>query len=548
MSQSPPHPPYSTLEVSERDPESFQKEVVQYPDHSIPQAVPLEQAAAGATHSYYSPESAKEVVNPPHNLYPGAVPAAYKDPNYAGGAYQQNGAYLNAAGYPAGAGVAYSDASAYPQSAYPASSTSPIDSNAYGAGANGDYPQSEQKAAPAATICGLQKKIFFIILGGVAVVVIALIAGLAGGLASKNNNNNGSGAGAESSESGGQNPNNPVGTNSTTDEQLILSNSKITASNWTDPNGVVHRTIFFQDAYNSIVARRWDSKGKTWKTNNLTELMAATTTPLRPQSGTPLASASMDFSNKFETHVWFTDPNNMIRSMASFDALNRPDSWDNDTLNGAQLETWPGGQLAAMWQRCYNGNNCNGTWIVAYQRPEGAIKTANSSTWASATVAVESKDVAANSSLAVLPKLDGASLDRLELISERVASDKSGSMRMTFYNDTWNAADQRVTELQSDIPLPAPSQQFAATRWDSWNQALYIALVEGGDIQGNHWDGKQMTDVGEFKFNSGPETNFTAIAMSPDAMFYGISNDEILEYSLDTSDPSNFNYVGRVFP
>lgn len=57
-----------------------------------------------------------------------------------------------------------------------------------------------------------------------------------------------------------------------------------------------------------------------------------------------------------------------------------------------------------------------------------------------------------------------------------------------------------------------------------------------------------MNAISSFKFNSGPETNFTAIAMTPDAMFYGISNNQILEYSLDQSDPSNFNYVGTVFP
>lgn len=57
-----------------------------------------------------------------------------------------------------------------------------------------------------------------------------------------------------------------------------------------------------------------------------------------------------------------------------------------------------------------------------------------------------------------------------------------------------------------------------------------------------------MSTISSFKFNSGPETNFTAIAMTPDAMFYAISNNEILEYELDTSDPSNFNYVGTVFP
>ncbi|OTA88615.1 hypothetical protein M434DRAFT_34781 [Hypoxylon sp. CO27-5] len=566
MAQSPERPPYSTLEVSERDPETYQKEVLQYPDHSIPQAVPLEQAAAGATQSFYSPESAKEVINPPQNVYAGAgALPVYKDPN--GVVYQNAPAYPNGAGYPTGPG--YGDVTAYPNSAYPnsaypnstypnstypTSTGSPVESNAYGTSPltttehGSQYPPPDEKAAPAATICGLPKKTFFILLG-VGIVVIALVAGLAGGLASKNNNGSNaadqSGSSGSSSGSGSGNPKDPASTNST--EKLILDNSKITASNWTDPNGVVHRTVFFQDAYNSIIARRWDSDSKSWTTNNLTELMAATTMPLNPQPGTPLASASMDHNPTFETHVWFTDPGNIIRSMASFDALNRPDSWDNDTLDGAVLETWPGGQLAAMWQRCW-GADCNGTWVVAYQRPEGAIKTANSSTWATATVAVESRDVAANSSLAIIPQLRGPWLDRLELVSERVNSDRTGSMRLTNYNDTWNGADQRVTELQSDIPLPSPTQQFAATKWANWTQGLYIALLKGGEIQGNHWDGRQMNAINSFKFNSGPENNFTAIAMSPDAMFYGISNDEILEYSLDTNDPSNFNYVGRVFP
>ncbi|KAI0843613.1 hypothetical protein F5Y06DRAFT_255367 [Hypoxylon sp. FL0890] len=548
MSQPPEHQPYSTLEVPERDPETFQKEVLQYPDHSIPQTVPLEQAAAGNTYSYYSPESAKEVINPPQNVYAGVgvLPV-----------YHNGVAYPNGAGYPPNTG--YSDVSAYPNgaypnSAYPTSSGSPVNSSAYGPSPlaateyGSQYPHQDEKAAPTARICGLPKKIFFILLG-VGVVVIALVAGLAGGLAGKNHDGSKaadqSGSSGSSSGTGSGSPKNPASTNST--EKLILDNSKITASNWTDPTGVVHRTVFFQDAYNSIIARRWDSNGKSWTTDNLTELMAATTTPLNPQPGTPLASASMDHDPAYETHVWFTDPGNIIRSMASFDALNRPDSWDNDTLDGAILQTWPGGQLAAMWQRCWEAD-CNGTWIVAYQRPEGAIKTANSSTWATATVAVESKNVAANSSLAVVPQLNGPWLDRLELVSERVDSAKTGDMMLTNYNDTWNGADQRVTELQSDIPLPSPSLQFAATKWDNWTQALYIALLQGGTIQGNYWNGTQMNSLSSFKFNSGPENNFTAIAMSPDAMFYGISNDEILEYSLDTTDPSNFNYVGRVFP
>ncbi|KAI1106386.1 hypothetical protein F4804DRAFT_301109 [Jackrogersella minutella] len=528
MSQPPEHVPHSTLEVSEQDPETYQKEVIQYPDHSYPQAVPFEQTPTGTTNSYYSPESAKEVVNA-QNLYGGigVLPAPYKDPYYAG-----------AATYPPGT-VFAADGTPYPNSAYPPTNGSPIDPNAYGPGATENGVPNE-KAAPAATILGLSKKTFFILLG-VGIVVIGLVAGLAGGLTAKNNNDSTSAA----SGSGSGSSDGSSASNST--EKLILNNSKITATNFTDSNGIVHRTVFFQDVYNSIIARRWDSKGNAWTTNNLTHLMAATTTPLDPQPGTPLASASMDLDPTYETHVWFVDPGNWIKSMVSLDAVNQPDTWDNDTLDGAYLQTWSGGQLAATWQRCFQAE-CDGTWIVAYQRPEGAIKTANSSTWATATVAIDSSEVAANSSLAIIPQLDGTYLDRLELVSERVNTDKSGDMSVTTYNDTWDGSDSRVTELQSDIPLPAPTQQFAVTKWDNWTQALYIGLFEGGAIQGNHWDGSAMNSISSFKFNSGPATNFTAIAMSPDAMFYGISNNEILEYSLDTADPTSFNYVGQVFP
>ncbi|KAI1206148.1 uncharacterized protein F4807DRAFT_440053 [Annulohypoxylon truncatum] len=554
MSSIPPaHEPHSTLEVSERDPETYQKEVIAYPDHSYPQAVPVEQVGAGgATHSFYSPESAKEVVvEAPHDAYAGAgvLPGPYKDPNSMGGVAYQNG-------YPAGAvyadGSAYSNSaypnstypnSAYPNSAYLTSNGSQMDPSMYGhspAENGGQFPPTDEKAGKKGPICGLPRKIFFILLG-VGIAVIALVGGLAGGLTSKTHG--GEKAAASSGSSGS--PKDPASSNTT--EKLILDNSKITASNWTDSNGVVHRTVLFQDVYNSIIARRWDSNGKSWTTDNLTQLMAATTTPLNPIPGTPLASASMDLDPTYETHVWFTDPSNTIRSMVCSDALNKPDSWDNDTLDDAVLVTWPGSGLAAMWQRCWH-SSCDGTWIVAYQRPEGAIKTANSSTWATATVAVDSSDVAANSSLAIIPQLDGPYLDRLELVSERVDSGQTGDMRVTTYNDTWNGADQRVTELQSGIPLPAPSQQFAITKWDSWNQALYLSLLQGGTLKGNHWDGKTMSNISSFNFKSGPDTNFTSIAMTPDAMFYGISNNQIIEYSLDTTDPSTFNYVGVVFP
>ncbi|KAI1084895.1 hypothetical protein F5B20DRAFT_568172 [Whalleya microplaca] len=557
MSHPQHQAPYSTLEVSTQDPEFHQKEVVAYPEHSYPQAVPVEQQ--GNTTSYYSPESAKEVIPNSTNPYPPPPVAAYnKDPNtYAGGAayyngapYQNgaaaypNGAYPNGAGYPAGAG--YPVASSYA----PTATGSPIDSTAYGPspmsaqenGGGSQFPSDEKPAGPA-TVCGLPKKAFWLIAVAAIIVVIGAVAGgIAGGLAGRKY----SSSSASSSGSDGS-PKDPA-SDTPADQNLILGNSKLTASNWTDSKGVAHRTVFFQDAYNAIIARRWDSDGKKWATDNLTDLMHATTTPLRPIPGTPLTSASMDKDPKYETHLWFLDPDSLIRSMASLDALNSPSKWENDTLDNARLQTWPGGQLAAMWQRCW-GRDCDGNWVVAYQRPEGAIKTANSTQWATATVAVESQEVAANTSLAIIPELRGPWLDRLQMVSESVNSDRTGTMRMTPYEDTWTGADQKVTTLLSDIPLPAESQMFAAAKWNNWNQGLYLALLQGGNIQGSYYNGKQMNTISSFEFNNGPsDVNFTAIAMSADAMFYGISGSKILEYSLDTSDPSKFNYVSTVFP
>lgn len=49
-------------------------------------------------------------------------------------------------------------------------------------------------------------------------------------------------------------------------------------------------------------------------------------------------------------------------------------------------------------------------------------------------------------------------------------------------------------------------------------------------------------------FSGGPDQTISAIAMTLDAMFYAISEDTILEYSIDPSSPSNLTYVGQVFP
>ena len=84
--------------------------------------------------------------------------------------------------------------------------------------------------------------------------------------------------------------------------------------------------------------------------------------------------------------------------------------------------------------------------------------------------------------------------------------------------------------------------------WDNWTNYLYLALLEGGQMSGVHYDGDDLNSIDKINFSGGPERNFTAITMTYDATLYAISNDEILEYSVDTSFPSNLRFVGKVFP
>ncbi|RYP07518.1 hypothetical protein DL764_002447 [Monosporascus ibericus] len=498
--------PYSTLEVRNEyqlpeviDPEQSQKETV--PNHSYQQ----HPTAGGIgpyppTDGYYA-----------HNVPPGSSysPAA---------SYGEYGAHAAKLGY------------------VQAGQLGPTESSV----------ETGEEKKPKRTICGVAPLTFYIILGVALIIIIGAIAGGVGGaMASKDGENQE----AASAEPG--NGDSTDSTNSTTtemDDRIdILPSSRLTSSNWTDPDGFIHRIVFFQDAHNALVAREWDSENRTWATTNITGLFAPTTAPLNPVSGTPLASAAITHEGRFEIHLWFLDPTSLIRSVAHLDTLNPSDRWQVDSLDEAVLETRPGSLLAAAWQRPWVDGKA-GSFAVAYQRPsDGAIKVANSSHWETSDVAVESNFVVDNSSLAIIPQRRETFLDRMQLVTQGLAnSETTGPMQLTNYDAGWAVDEQQV--LVRGIPLPSKKQQFAITMWDDWSNYLYVGLLDGGELTASHYDGSSFNSIDTINFSGGPERNFTAISMTLDGMLYAISSDEILEYSVDTSSPSNLRFVGTVFP
>ncbi|KAI1465783.1 uncharacterized protein F4812DRAFT_461471 [Daldinia caldariorum] len=381
--------------------------------------------------------------------------------------------------------------------------------------------------------CGLSPSTFKIVLAVVILIIIAVIAGgVAGGLSSRSR--------SSGSPSSGEDPAENVN---------VLSTSKLTASNFTDARGNVHRHVFFQDPHSSLISRQWDSENRTWTTRNLSRLMAPSTHgAIRPLPGTALACAAADsrWGSLYEVHVWFSeasadqDPDPTVSWLNANDPVGNPDYW---TFSPSVLRTWNRTQLAVAWQRC-PADNCVGDWILAYQGREGYIRITNASNWDNNTEPVVSASaVSGTASLALLPSLMGTYVHGLTLASQR----RPSSIGKTTFIGDWNWKEDDGTILNDVDPLT--TRQFAATAMNNWTEALFVALSTDGGVKGARWDGRTAYDaIPRIDFADGEATNFSAIAMTTDATFYGIADDQVWEYAVDTADPSTFRLAGRVYP
>lgn len=93
--------------------------------------------------------------------------------------------------------------------------------------------------------------------------------------------------------------------------------------------------------------------------------------------------------------------------------------------------------------------------------------------------------------------------------------------------------------------LPSQQNNYAATQFNNWRDAIFLSLLADGSLQGVWTEGVSTT----MSLLGGPEgVKFRAIAFTLDARFYGISGDEIQEWELDAKDPSILHYIGNIWP
>ncbi|KAI1329854.1 hypothetical protein F5Y16DRAFT_71895 [Xylariaceae sp. FL0255] len=373
------------------------------------------------------------------------------------------------------------------------------------------------------------RKFYFLLIIFVILIIGAIAAGLAAGLTRKHS----------SSENQTIMPN-----------VNILTYSRISATNWTDPSGLTHRYVFFQDTLGSMIARKWDSQNRTWATDNLTDILSASGTPITPlQPSTPLASVSIYSNLTNAVHVFFLSIESTVNAIITQTPLADPASWTLGPIYQSRLLTAPGSQLASAWNRCPSGD-CAGSWSVAYQDPTFGTWIANGSNTATPDNILGAGILAQNSSFVMFPRLDynSTSLTALALMAESVTSATTGTAQQLSYLDSaWGISSSVLPN--ANLTPPTPRLQFAMSTLDNFNTPVYLALLEDGTVTGEYLRfGSSRSEIPTVDFRGGPSVNFSAIAVSEEAIFYGISNDTIIQYSINSTDPSYFDYMATIYP
>jgi hypothetical protein len=103
-------------------------------------------------------------------------------------------------------------------------------------------------------------------------------------------------------------------------------------------------------------------------------------------------------------------------------------------------------------------------------------------------------------------------------------------------------------KMTVNVPTPPGGPQVAGTAFNAFSETYYLTLLPNGTLIGALYQDSKLTQFPNIKFSKDPPAKFSSIAMTNDARMYGITNDTILEYSIDRSDLSTLRYEGQVYP
>lgn len=411
---------------------------------------------------------------------------------------------------------------------------------------------------PRKTIWGIPRRKFYTLLSIVALLIIggAIAGGVGGGLA------------ARSHDTDTSTSTNTTNANATSSTHILISSKLAATTLFSDdyPDGDYTRHVAFQDAQGALIIRTYNSIYGNWTTINMTLYFATTTTTLQTAPGTPLAAASCNSWDCLNSAIYFLNTDNSISTVVDRPNAN-PVYWEY-TTNGSTSAVWAGSQLAAAYMNS-NEFDTDGSFTIAYQASDGSIEVASLSGGSflnpiTTTLVFATRFTTANSSLALVSQYNenSTSLSDLTILAELTSGVGSGREQLRYYDqsaDIWSdngkhicpstsrivlscngskcpdtKIDRRdIDTVSGTVPLPSASQQFAVMALNNYSDYLYLTLLPGGTMSGQWVTADSAKSSFDIILSGGPTTNFSAIATTLDT-FYGISNDQILQYSIQS--------------
>jgi hypothetical protein len=224
-----------------------------------------------------------------------------------------------------------------------------------------------------------------LIILGVIVGIIVIVGAVAGGILGSRHSKNASTPTQDPANNEDPQPGEVA-------QQKILSNSRLSAVNWTsgDDGGVHYRAVFWQADTHDLMASIWESDTRKWSNVNLTQggTMDVSNAynkqfiPAKP--GTPLAATvRLHEWPKFAAIVLFyLSEQNTVEQMGT-GVLTAKTGWNICCLSQMSNKHTAAedSQLAAFTVAC-KGSQCTTDWIhVAYQRAGGQVATLTQADW-----------------------------------------------------------------------------------------------------------------------------------------------------------------------
>ncbi|KAK1991361.1 hypothetical protein LX36DRAFT_663373 [Colletotrichum falcatum] len=381
-------------------------------------------------------------------------------------------------------------------------------------------PQREEKK-----ILGLKRRTFILAAVG-TVMLLVVIIGLAVGLTA------GKSSGADGAAAGDSRG------------SVILDNSSLAATNWTDSNNVGRAAVFYQDKFNGLNVMLFDSLSGAWTKHNITaSVMNSSSIPaLDVLPGTPLACAT----NKFQVSLYYLQRDNTISEIYSPSPVGG--NWLPGSLNPTlNPQASNGSRLAAYWQVC---PSCTDTLLLAYEG-NGQVQLVNNTKNQWQTMPSISTKVVPGSGLSMNAFTDfngngptGTDANAVRVyqsVNDNLLELISGPLT----DHRWEVGNFG-NALTSNLPTrPAPeiaSLSFGST---GWTESLTTYLTADGRLVSSHWNGTAWTVR--------PPTldktygNATAIVATQAQRHFTIMNGAIHQYRVEASaDPFTWYHVNKL--